>query len=196
MTKNLEVFSTSGISELPEDLVLKILSFFSIEHVVMTSLLSRRWRSLWTRVPRLKYNVVELKNHTSFERLIDKSLLAHQSHVLEILCFKVNVWQWNKYIGPWIRTALNHHHCHLRELEIDASIVKTLLPPELFTCKTLVVLKLKGIVINVVEPLTTVCLPSLKTLHIDRSSLFDFESLRLLLSSCNFLTDLVVTRNS
>ncbi|EFH52640.1 F-box family protein [Arabidopsis lyrata subsp. lyrata] len=184
----------SCINELPDDLILKILSFLSTKHVVVTSLLSKEWKSLWTRVPILKYDV---RDHTRFfERFLDKSLLSHQSHVLESLHVKLSVTLWNKDIGPWISTALRHHHCHLRELEIDACIVHTLLPPELFTCETLVVLKLKGIVIDVEAPLTTVCLPSLKTLHIDHSSLFDFESLQMLLSSCNFLTDLMVTRES
>ncbi|ANM64394.1 FBD, F-box and Leucine Rich Repeat domains containing protein [Arabidopsis thaliana] len=183
----------SCINELPDDLILKILSFVSTKHVVVTSLLSKKWKSLWTRVPILKYDV---RDHTRFERFLDKSLFSHQSHVLESLHVELSVTLWNKDIGPWIRTALHHHHCHLRELEIDACIVHTVLPPELFTCKTLVVLKLKGIVIDVEAPLTTVSLPSLKTLHIDHSSLFDFGSLQMLLSNCNFITDLMVIRES
>lgn len=46
------------------------------------------------------------------------------------------------------------------------------------------------------EPLTTVCLPSLKTLHVDNSRLFSFGSLQMLLSSCNPLSDLVVIMES
>ncbi|CAA7060519.1 unnamed protein product [Microthlaspi erraticum] len=184
----------SSISELPDDLVLKILSFLSTKHAVATSLLSKRWKSLWTKVPRLKYDV---KDRTrSFERFLDKSLLAHQSLLLESLYFTIDFTLWNKDIGPWIRTALHHHHCHLRELEIDASLTRTLLPPELFTCKTLVVLKLDGTAIDLVEPLTTVCLPSLETLHVDSSRLFDSGSLQMLLSSCKFLTDLIIIMGS
>ncbi|EOA25540.1 hypothetical protein CARUB_v10018885mg, partial [Capsella rubella] len=189
MTKN----GCSNINELPDDLILKILSFISTKHVVVTSLLSKRWKSLWTRVPILKFDVGD---HTRFERFMDKSLSSHQSHVLESLHVKLSVVRWNKDIGPWIRTALDHHHSHLRELEIDACIVHTLLPPELFTCARLVVLKLQGIVIDVKGPLTRVCLPSLKTLHIDQSSLFDIDSLQMLLSTCNCLTDLMVIRKS
>ncbi|CAA7060520.1 unnamed protein product [Microthlaspi erraticum] len=182
-----------NISELPDELVLKILSFLSTKHAVATSLLSKRWKSVWTMVPRLKYEVKG--NSYRSERFLDESLFAHQSHFLESISLTIDAY---KDIGPWIRTALHHHHCHLREIKIDANyIARTKLPPEMFTCKTLVVLKLKGIVMDVVEPLTTVCLPSLETLHVVSSSrLFDSGSLRMLLSSCNVLTDLIIISKS
>lgn len=165
---------------------------------LVTSLLSKQWRSLWTRVPRLEYDVQDLKNRARFERFIVKSLFAHQSHVLKTLCFKVNVCLWNNDIGPWIRTALHHHHCHLRELEIDAFLVHTLLPPELFTCKNTCCLETQmysdrccgSTSYNGLSPIPK------NYAHWALESLLDFGSLQLLLSSCNFLTDLMVTRES
>ncbi|EFH41926.1 predicted protein, partial [Arabidopsis lyrata subsp. lyrata] len=94
-------------------------------------------------------------------------------------------------IGPWISRVFHYHHCYLRELQIDAGAAYTPIPHELFTCKTLVVLKLQGESIKV-EGLTTVCLPSLKTLHTDHSIIFSSVPLKLLLSNCNFLTDLKI----
>ncbi|EOA14810.1 hypothetical protein CARUB_v10028117mg [Capsella rubella] len=192
MSKKVCSISESSINELPEDLILTILSFLPTKHVVVTSLLSKKWKSLWTKVPRLEYNAMDHKDYTSFELFMDKSLLSHQSHVLESVSFK-NYWV---NIGQWIDTVFRHHHCHLRELEIDASGAYTPLPHELFTCKTLVVLKLKGELIRVAD-LTTVSLPSLKTLHIEHmSALFKYESLQMLLSNCNYLTDLKITVTS
>lgn len=138
---NLNMKIESSITVLPDDLVLKILSFLSTKHAVATSLMSKRWKSLWTMVPRLKYcTMFRIAQDHSNDFLTSHCLRAHQSHLLESLYFTVDFILWNKDIGPWIRTALHHHHCHLRELEIDACLSKTLLPPELFTCKTLVVL--------------------------------------------------------
>lgn len=41
------------ISQLSDDLLIKILSLVSTKDAVAMSLLSKRWKSLWTLVPRL-----------------------------------------------------------------------------------------------------------------------------------------------
>ncbi|XP_057775735.1 F-box/LRR-repeat protein At3g26922-like [Salvia miltiorrhiza] len=43
------------LSELPDSLILMILSLLETRYVVRTTLLSKRWRDLWTTVPRLKF---------------------------------------------------------------------------------------------------------------------------------------------
>ncbi|KAH0859748.1 hypothetical protein HID58_088009, partial [Brassica napus] len=54
-----------NISELPEDLLLRILSFVPTEYIVSTSLVSERWRSLWTKVSRLTYEAPRVSAFTS-----------------------------------------------------------------------------------------------------------------------------------
>ncbi|EOA14397.1 hypothetical protein CARUB_v10027593mg [Capsella rubella] len=137
MSKKVCSTTKSRISELPEDLILTILSFLPTKHAVLTSLLSKKWKYLWTKVPRLEYNVYHHKDITSFKRFMDKSMLSHKSHVLESIYVKLD---WTRNIGPWIRTVFRHHHRHLREIEIVsvAYLFQLVLPHELFTCKTLV----------------------------------------------------------
>ncbi|KAF3582166.1 hypothetical protein Bca4012_033299 [Brassica carinata] len=43
------------ISELPEALLLHILSYVPTKDVIATSVLSKRWRSLWKMVPKLEF---------------------------------------------------------------------------------------------------------------------------------------------
>lgn len=44
------------ISELPDVLLLEILSLLPAEDVAATMVLSKRWKFLWRYVPRLKYD--------------------------------------------------------------------------------------------------------------------------------------------
>nr|VDD13931.1 unnamed protein product [Brassica oleracea] len=43
------------ISSLPDDLILKIVSFPRTEVAITTSLLSKGWRDVWKHVPKLEY---------------------------------------------------------------------------------------------------------------------------------------------
>ncbi|CDY41221.1 BnaC08g26370D [Brassica napus] len=91
----------------------------------------------------------------------------------------------------WVSTAVSH--C-LRELDIlhdDTEPAKSnILPSNLFTCKSLVILKLVGEILLDVP--RVVSLPSLKTLKLQSVRYFDEETLLRLLSNCPILEDLVV----
>nr|VDD32311.1 unnamed protein product [Brassica oleracea] len=172
-----------NISELPEDLLLRILSFVPTKDIVATSLVSKSWRSLWTKASRHTYEATfDPDKFTGFTRLLKESLLSHQPHALETL--HIGVCPLRIDIRPWIITDVL---CNLRELNVDVGIFGHIsLPPVLFTCKKLVVLKLKGrIEVNVPS---MICLPSLKTLHFFHLRLFNHESINRILSNCPLLS--------
>ncbi|CDY41220.1 BnaC08g26380D [Brassica napus] len=83
-------------------------------------------------------------------------------------------------------------HC-LRELDVlyePYPAKPNILPSNLYTCKSLVVLKLDGgILLNVPR---MVSLPSLKTLELHEVKYSKGETLQRLLSNCPILEDLVV----
>ncbi|KAL0848057.1 hypothetical protein Bca101_021304 [Brassica carinata] len=93
-------------------------------------------------------------------------------------------------ISMWVSTALSH--C-LRELDITrvshSSAKPIVLPSNLYTCKSLVVLKLKGDILFDVPGMFS--LPSLKTLVISVRYLSE-ETRQRLLSNCPILEDLVL----
>ncbi|KAF8102695.1 hypothetical protein N665_0197s0055, partial [Sinapis alba] len=177
-----------NISELPEDLLLKILSFVPAIYIVATSLVTKSWRCLWTKVSRLTYVAPYDTDKTNgFVRCFKETLLLHQPRALEALFIDISRCSLGIDIRPWTRT---HVLCNLRELEVVAgyTLGYICLPSVFVTCKKLVVLKLKGM-IKVSVP-STVCHTSLKALHINHLKLLNDESIRIILSSCPLLSDL------
>lgn len=185
------------ISNLPDELLVRILSFVPTTKVaVSTSILSKRWEYLWMWLPKLDYGrkdcpVSECERLRSF---LDKKLPLHRSPVIESFRLELS----NSIIKPenintWVATALSRS---LSELDISSHDVidppkfPNILPSNLFTCKSLAILKLAGEILLDVPP--GVSLPSLKTLKLQRLRYFNEETLQRLLSNCPVLEDLVV----
>ncbi|XP_019084881.1 PREDICTED: FBD-associated F-box protein At4g10400-like isoform X3 [Camelina sativa] len=182
------------ISGLSDELLIKILLYVPTKVAVSTSILSKRWEYLWMWLPKLDYR--SRYNSRSERKLLgcflDKNLPLHRAHVIE--SFRLDLRNSNlrpESIKMWVVIAVSH--C-LRELEIiyDSYPVKpNILPSNLYTCKSLVILKLEGDILLDVPRVAF--LPSLKTMHL-RSVRFpdDEESLQRLLSNCPVLEDLLV----
>ncbi|CAN6870179.1 unnamed protein product [Brassica oleracea] len=172
----------SNINDLPDDLLVKILSHIPTKDVVATSLLSKRWKFLWMYTTRLEYDQeYHYAKRTVFSRFVDKYLLSHQHPVLESLHFKFKTRYAYIEIGLWIRTALTNELIWIRNLLRDLGIEAT--TPITMHCDNQAILNtLKGM-IEMKLP-STVCLPSLKTLHLLHLTLLNDES------SCPLLSDL------
>ncbi|KAL0824411.1 hypothetical protein Bca101_048088 [Brassica carinata] len=178
------------ISELPDALLLQILSLVKTKERVATSLLSKRWETLWMLVPKLDFHL----ERGSDSEFVNRSLLLHRAPVLESFSLKVDTFQVSPLdIGLWIRTAVDHG---VRELKLDytANEDPIRLPRSFYTCQTLLVLKLKNA--NLVgfsyNNSSSVCFQSLKILHLMSVTYSDEKSLETILSSCSSLKDLVV----
>lgn len=110
--------------------------------------------------------------------------------------FKLFLWPYIESfrlgIDSLISAALS---CNLQELEISWTRDRTngLLPPGIFTCKTLVSLKLRkdtgyGGVLDLVVP-DLVSLPNLKVMHL-QAKIVDSDSVQRLIKSCPLLEEL------
>jgi len=176
------------ISGLPDELLVKIISFVPTKVAVSTSILSKRWESLWKWVPKLECDCTEpalrdfiLKNLPLQARIIESLYLRFRRESFLFQDIKL-----------WGGIAISH--C-LRELRIDFfshyANPYVILPRSLYTCKSLVTLKLLGLGIRVDVP-RDVCLPSLKTLLLQCVAYSEEDPLRLLLSCCPVLEDLVI----
>ncbi|CAA7062535.1 unnamed protein product [Microthlaspi erraticum] len=188
------------ISNLSDDLLLKILSSLTSKDVVATMLLSKRWKFLWTLVPKLhfddrfkEYFGDDCVPYRMFQQYVDMFLVSNKSPVLETLKFSLGCsYSTTDDLTTWIRIGIARR---VRELEIIRSLDaydygEFNLPQCLYTFEKLVVLKLYGWI--VLDVPTTVCLPSLKSLHLLCVEYKDEESHRRLLSSCPVLEELVL----
>ncbi|XP_059278153.1 probable FBD-associated F-box protein At1g32375 isoform X4 [Lycium ferocissimum] len=64
------------LSELPESILLHILSFLDMKDVVKTAILSKHWRNLWTIVPTLDFVNHELYPYRDFADFVNRTLLC------------------------------------------------------------------------------------------------------------------------
>ncbi|RZC82035.1 hypothetical protein C5167_044611 [Papaver somniferum] len=72
------------ISQLPDSLLHHILSFLDIEHVARSSLLSKRWKYIWTSIPTLVFPSYHSKPPSSsetnkFMEFVDRTLHLHDT---------------------------------------------------------------------------------------------------------------------
>ncbi|KAG7560731.1 F-box domain [Arabidopsis thaliana x Arabidopsis arenosa] len=166
------------ISELSDDLLVHILLLVPTKDAVATMILSKRWRYVWTKVPKLTYpaerNVTlviggllgrlldRLFGKTDKqERFIDKSLQVHKAPVLELLHIELGPRCLDDVdVGKWIANAIDHRKVRELCFMLTWSGEPTSLPKSLYTCETLVSLCLSDKILIDVPSLA--CLPSLK----------------------------------
>ncbi|WZY75696.1 hypothetical protein YC2023_022080 [Brassica napus] len=185
------------LSQLPDDLLIKILSFVPTKGVVATSILSKRWLSLWTLVPSLVFedfseeeddeiNEIHVRSLSQF---VSGTLLLHKAAVLERFhlnsASECSAWE----IGLWVRIAVDRF---VRDLKIsfcyDHFLVN--LPNRLFRCETLETLQLRWVILSEVP--CRLSFPSLTKLRLLSVKYSDDESFSRIVSNCPILDDLVV----
>ncbi|PHT45985.1 hypothetical protein CQW23_15143 [Capsicum baccatum] len=74
------------LSQLPEEVLISILSKLTMEEVVATSFLSSRWRYLWKHIPCLNFNRPELPNMgLNLMKIYTREIMRHISWVSHIM---------------------------------------------------------------------------------------------------------------
>lgn len=161
-----DVKFSDRISYLPDDLLLQILSLVPITDAVNTSILSKRWTSLWRMMPMLAYDANTCPNidSRSFEIFWRRSLKLHEAPVLQTLT-----------IRP--REHTSYH------LKLPKSFPNTVF-------RKLVVLKLYNIIGLDFSGKSPVCFRSMKSLHLTRVRFHGEEYFCRLISSCPVLDEL------
>ncbi|KAL4619600.1 hypothetical protein ACB092_06G091300 [Castanea dentata] len=204
------------ISNLPESLLCHILSFLPTKDSIATSILSTRWKLLWTLVPKLDLDsdtigTSELSADDDDDDEDERDIMfAHvvssvlaQQECGELQTFRLQ-WKfgWDgSHLDAWLRTAAARKvkELDLDILVIDMDVENLKLPPSFFSCRTLVVLKLTGTIdIDIDTPSLSFNFPSLKILHLVEilfpSVIYSQErSFLRFLSGCPVLEDLSFT---
>jgi hypothetical protein len=200
------------ISNLPESLLCHILSFLRTKEAVVTSILSSRWKTLWTLVPNLDLDDDKFgwesyrpyweqspdqdqdQDQLSFADVLSRIWVLRESNPLKT--FRLH---WRCECDPilvdrWVRTAIAHD---LEELNLYLCLAQPFyLPCTLFSyAKTLLVLKLTGCNIFIDTPSSFLGFPSLKILHLEGVNSANQDSFSRLLSCCPVLQDLFIQTN-
>ncbi|CAH8341878.1 unnamed protein product [Eruca vesicaria subsp. sativa] len=187
---NRDAMNKDMISELPEALLLHILSLLPTKDVIATSVLSKRWRSLWKMVPKLEF---EFDTEQVSSEDVYKLLLLHKAPFLESLHLNIEDSKGRLDIGILIGIAFSRH---VRELMLDLynDDQETVKFPSVLCSynNTLEVLKLEYHVL--LDFPSRVCFNALRELHLCRVEFKNEASVCNLLSGCPRLQDLVVTR--
>ncbi|KAH9605028.1 hypothetical protein KSS87_019993 [Heliosperma pusillum] len=191
------------ISSLPDELLGHMLSFLPTRHAVSTSILSTRWRYLYTLTTILSfddspcfddledYEIIEdnceiIAATQRFKEFVDRVLEVHQVSRIKKFSLVCEGNYDNLDLDRWVSNALQKG---VQELHINGI---GCLPDEVFKCGTLVSLEIICSEYNRIQiPLSTL-LPKLKILHLHRIMFFDFNSMERLLSSCELLEELTL----
>ena len=67
------------LSTLPEDILLEILSYLPLKESAASSVLSKAWTTLWTKLPNLDLDDRNLEGY-EFRHLIRKVLMTRETH--------------------------------------------------------------------------------------------------------------------
>ena len=184
------------ISGLPDEILGHIISFLPLKEAICTSILSTRWSSIFTLISNLNIEGCSRRRKSdsfSFMNFVDRVLFYHTG-VVDKFRLKCGEFIDSYRIDGWIRYALQNS---VRELDLCLNCKEfSTLPIRVFTCKTLVKLRLDmyskcKLVLKVP---VKICFPSLKTLHLLGIQFPDDDSIQRLFSSCSVLEELVVDR--
>ncbi|EOA12673.1 hypothetical protein CARUB_v10027827mg, partial [Capsella rubella] len=197
--RNGDVVNEDRLNELPEDLLVHILSFLPTKSVVATSVLSKRWRHVWKMVQNLKF---DSENHHTFTEDVYRLLMLHKATFIETFHLDIKNRDAALDVGILVGIAFARH---VRNLVLDldyhfyyddayTSIVKFPSVYCIYDNNTLETLKLKNSLL--LDFPYRVCLNSLRKLHLHCVHFETQGSVGNLLSGCPCLEDLVVQQNN
>lgn len=170
------------ISRMPDSVLCHILSFLPTEAAFRTSILSSRWKFVWTSLPNLMFNdklcysssgTSENDKLTRFENFVDRMLLSNSVSINKFYlhCRKLRYLSRLKF---WVELAIMRN---VREIEVDLPVGETLdLPRCIYNSETLEILKLETDFVFK-SPFSGICFPRVKKFHaeIHKPNMLDFS---------------------
>ncbi|CAN7065419.1 unnamed protein product [Brassica rapa subsp. trilocularis] len=121
----MQIENVDRISELPDDMLLKILKSLSTEKAVQTSLLSKRWEGVWKQMP---YLFFDMKNALKVElplaeqshfiaQLITKVINNHSGNLEHCKILHMTPQTQDGTLETWIRSLIHVKHTKYLELK-------------------------------------------------------------------------------
>ncbi|KAK9715236.1 hypothetical protein RND81_06G151800 [Saponaria officinalis] len=186
------------ISSLPDELLATVVSFLPTLSAVRTSILSSRWRYLFTLTRNLSFNDLEyfgrpsLAKHEerkmSFERFVYGVLALHRISTIHKFSLKLRrTFNYNcPHLLLWIAAAILKGVQHL---DLSIGDHPNALPSCIFDCQTLTVLEVFTHPYDFSVP-GLVCLPNLRTLKLHNIRILDGDAVNRFFVGCTQLKEL------
>ncbi|ESQ42735.1 hypothetical protein EUTSA_v10015986mg [Eutrema salsugineum] len=181
-----------GINELPDDLLLRILSLVQTKTVFDAQVLSKRWRNLWRQSTSLFNDYTSHKSESKFLEFIDRTMELLESPVLERFYLRIAPTDTSSSSVVLRRDLLAKRP--VRELDlISNNPNRTQITKAIYQFQTLVILRLESFSLEDHYG-NLVSLQSLKVLQLCRVKYSSDESLSDLLSNLPSLEELILDR--
>uniref|UniRef100_A0A2N9I8T2 F-box domain-containing protein n=1 Tax=Fagus sylvatica TaxID=28930 RepID=A0A2N9I8T2_FAGSY len=188
------ILKKDRISNLPYNVLRHILSFLPTKHAVGTSILSTKWKNLWTSVPNLDFeddlllqgrrpgneSIGDLR--VSFLSFVDRVLILHNAPHIHRFRLKCGQNFKSSHVNAWIYAALLRYAQEL-DLCVPMKNYKSL-HCDLFRSKSVVYLKLDEYNTELCEYKIVIDAPNLEYLR-----LFDYVAEGYHLKNLNSLTE-------
>ncbi|GJR15225.1 F-box domain containing protein [Tanacetum coccineum] len=169
--------SGDRLSNLPDDLIHKILSYIGTKQAVETSALASRWRFVWTSLPYLNFSSEDFPSLPKFSKFVNH-VLSRRNNEIEVPFVKLTFR--GKVSQVFVRRILNYAISHnVQQLTVICLLENNIeIPLSLFSSESLKSLTLKTVELCVPRRGSYSCtlssmweLPALTTLHLDRIGL-------------------------
>jgi hypothetical protein len=185
------------ISDLPSNVIDGILEKLNIRDVVRTSILSKKWRYMWTSAPRLEFRprFFESYEHLSnpsrvVSKIITDVLMVHDGPIQKFLLFKPRFFNFKitvKHLDIWVPLLSRRGVKHLELMNFETG--RSHLPYIVFSCKELTKFKLGGINFSIPPNLSG--FKKLLNLKLENVT-FESGALESLISGCPLLEKLSI----
>ncbi|XP_026382225.1 putative F-box/FBD/LRR-repeat protein At1g78760 isoform X2 [Papaver somniferum] len=195
------------LSNLPESLIHHILSFIDMKYSVQTSVLSKRWRYIWTLLRTLSMHY-DYSTHRKLHSDVDdymyfvERVLMLRDNTCDIQNFHLicheDVEDFTEINFPLETWMLGVIRRKIQDLLLDLPLPQeSNLPPCIFTCKTLtkLVLYCDSYKQTMVTLPNSFDLPNLRSLKLKWVAICDTDLTNKFLSSCPVLESLAITRS-
>ncbi|CAJ2642828.1 unnamed protein product [Trifolium pratense] len=163
------------ISILPDSILYHILSFLPTKFSATTSILSKRWKPLWLSLLHLDFDFQSFIDFNTFRHAVYFVMLSRE-YTLPIKSLRLKSCSEHVFINGFLDAAMQPG---IEYLDLETTTGKKdfelTLTPNIFSCKTLTVLKLKNLTVNKI--LTRVHFPLLKILHLDKVCFLCYEDI-------------------
>ncbi|XP_033129411.1 F-box/LRR-repeat protein 13-like [Brassica rapa] len=178
------------LSSLPDCLIFQIFLNLPTKDVVQTSALSTRWTTLWKDVHGLDLDTEDFNTHETFVSFVDNFLERNRGSSIHL--FKVTYDSSYKpdLVNRWVDTAVRLKVEHL-DISDDLPAQDIMMNPTVYTCSSLVSLRIVGLIIPSLE---RVSLPSLKDIVLIVVEYTNPWALEKLISQCPVLESVSIDR--